>query len=224
MGVLHLKKCLLVRRAHSYIALKVLLCISPWSGWSRSPSLFLAGFSPFILAHVIWKKNFITRSTKEEGPGGVKQEAAVKRGRSFMFSIRDFAMAVSYAASEVSDVRRWIVSKISRPPPRRWLSVKQRAMQILFHFILSAATVRCGASPRSSALLLHRVTSAHSSSAPELPSPELCLQRGPRLGVWGLQLLPVKVWRCRVTFSLKYFIEMCQKDIFDAGCKFKADA
>lgn len=165
MGVLHLKKCLLLCRAHSYIALKVLLCISPWSGWSCSPSLFLAGFSPFILAHVIWKKNFITRSTKEEGPGGVKQEAAVKRGRSFMFSTRDFAMAVSYAASEVSDVRRWIVTKISRPPPRHWLSVKQRAMQILFHFILSAAMVWCGRSAQGSAFLLHRVTSSHPRAA-----------------------------------------------------------
>lgn len=34
------------------------------------------------------------------------QVAAVKRGRSFMFLIRDFATAVLYAALEVSDVRR----------------------------------------------------------------------------------------------------------------------
>lgn len=61
---------------------------------------------PFILAHVIWKKNFITCGTKNEGAGGVKQVAAVRRGSSFMFVIRDFATAVLCVASEVSDVRR----------------------------------------------------------------------------------------------------------------------
>lgn len=94
MRVLRLRKCLLLCPAHSYIALKALLCVSPRSGSSCSPSLLLAGFSPFILAHVIWKKNFITCCTKKEGPGGVRQDAAVSRGRSFMFLLRDFSAAV----------------------------------------------------------------------------------------------------------------------------------
>lgn len=146
MRVLNLKKCLLLCRAHSYIALRVLLCISAWSGSSCSPSLFLAGFSPFILAHVIWKKNFITCSTKKEGPGGVKQDAAVKRGRSFMFLIRDFATTVLYAASEVSDVRRWIVSKISPPlpPPPPATGFLWNGELCKFCFILYAVQLQFG--------------------------------------------------------------------------------
>lgn len=166
MQVLHLKKCLLLCRAHSYIPLRVLLCISPWSGLSCSASLFPAGFSPFILAHVIWKKTFITRITKKEGPGGVKQDAAVKRGRSFMFLVRDFAASFSGAVSEVSNVRGWTVTQIHRPPPHHWLSVKQKAMQILSHFLPSPATVHYTKIPWSSAFLLHRVISSYSQQCP----------------------------------------------------------
>lgn len=217
MRVLHLKKCLLLCRAHSYIALRVLLCISPWSGSGRSPSLFLAGFSPFILAHVIWKKNFITCGTKKEGPGGVMQVAAVKRGRSFMFLIRDFATAVLYAALEVSDVRRWIVTKISPPSPCRWLSVKQRAMQILFHFILSAATARYSTSPQSAAFLLHRVISCDS---PQRPSAVIAgALHWPGLCVWWLLLLPLKSADAGWDYAWT-FLRNCQEDVSDAGHKF----
>lgn len=52
-----------------------------------------------------WKKSFIICDTKKKGPGGVRQDAAVKRGRSFMFLIRDFVKAAAHAAP-VSDVRR----------------------------------------------------------------------------------------------------------------------
>lgn len=215
MGVLHLKKCLLLCRAHSYIALRVLLCISPWSGSGRSPSLFLAGFSPFILAHVIWKKNFITCGIKKEGPGGVRQVAAVKRGRSFMFLIRDFATAVLYAALEVSDVRRWIVTKISPPPslPLAFCETESYANFVSFYTQCSYSSVQyltpehCLPVAQSNLLRFSAASQRHDRQRSAL--------------TWALCLVAAAPASADAGWNYAWtFLRNCQEDVSDAGHKF----
>lgn len=123
MRVLLLRKCLLLCLAHSYIALQAPICVSPRSGSSRSPSLLLAGFSPFILAHVIWKKK-LHHLCKERGPRGREAGRGCEQGKELHVLAQGFLRRgpEQQPGFLMSPGEQTPPSPAPAPPPRRRLA------------------------------------------------------------------------------------------------------